>query len=793
MSSSMRRVTRYVMAEVLGPFVLGFLLYTFLLLIQFLFASAEMIIRRGVPAAQVGTLLALTLPNIVVLTIPMSFLFAILVAVGRLASDSELTALRASGVSLFSLYRPIFVFSLLLMAVNTYLMVDTLPRGNSALQQLRIEIITQSVDRQVEPRIFYEEWEGVMLYVFEVRPGESEWRGVFVAENLPTSENQITVASRGEVRLDDAGERLVLHLEDAIVHKVDFRNPEKYITTGAKSLERVLVDRFTTQQRTRARASKGLRELNLRELQARMHDPDMSSQLRNLAQVEIHKKFSIPAACVVFGLVGLPLGFMGGRGSRTSGFALSVAIVLVYYVFLNNGEEAARIGKMEPWLAMWLPNFALALVGVFMLARRNKDKNFMLLPIDRWLRSVRWPGRKKRDKDQLGRQETDPDRPTVRQRPQQADVVLRLPHFRLGFPSLIDRYVVKMFTSSFLLVLLSGVSIYIVADLTQQMEDILKNKVGGDVVFDYYKYLSLQLGYEIAPVAVLVTILVVFGLLSKTNEVVAAKALGVSLYRLAFPALVAAAVVALLAGVLQLRVLPASNARVAQLRDEIRGRSATRTYRRADRQWLFGQGRYIYNYLHYDTEQKSLQRLQVFEFDDDYQLTRRLFANTASYLGDAWLFDSGWARAYDRLKVLNYEPFDEPVIDRYPETPAYFESEFKKPDAMSYTELKEHILEVQASGQAAPELEVELHKKISFPVVSLVMGLVALPFSFRLGRRGTLYGVGVGILLGMVFYGVFAFGSTLGETGALPPLVAVWSPAIAFTIFSLYLLLGVRS
>jgi LPS export ABC transporter permease LptG/LPS export ABC transporter permease LptF len=788
----MRRVTGYVMSEVLGPFVLGFLLYTFLLLIQFLFASAEMIIRRGVPAVQVGKLLGLTLPNIVVLTIPMSFLFAILVAIGRLASDSELTALRASGVSLFSLYRPIFVFSLLLMAVNTYLMVDTLPKGNSALQQLRIDIITQSVDRQVEPRVFYEEWEGVMLYVFEVRPGESEWQGVFVAENLPTAENQVTVASRGEVRLDDAGERLVLHLEDAVVHKVDFRNPDKYTMSSVKSLDRVLVDRFTTQQRTRARSSKGLRELNLRELQERYEDPDASPQMRNLARVEIHKKFSIPAACVVFGLIGLPLGFMGGRGSRTSGFALSVAIVLVYYVFLNNGEEAARIGKMAPWLAMWLPNFMLALVGLFMLARRNRDKNLLLLPIDRWVRRFRLPGRKATDADQLGEPESASELPR-RQRPTQTDVVLRLPHFRFGFPSLLDRYVVKMFVSSFLLVLLSGVSIYIVADLTQQMDDILKNKVSSTVVFDYYKYLSMQLAYEISPVAVLVTILVVFGLLSKTNEVVAAKALGVSLYRLALPALVAAATVALLAAVLQLRVLPASNARVAQLRDEIRGKTGTRTYRRADRQWLFGQGRYIYNYLHYDAEQKGLQRLQVFEFDDDYQLARRFYSNTASFLGDAWLFDSGWVRSYKGPSVLDYETFDQPVIDYYPETPEYFESEFKKPEAMSYTELKEHILEVQASGQAAPELEVELHKKVSFPVVSLIMGLVALPFSFRLGRRGTLYGVGVGILLGMVFYGVFAFGSTLGETGALPPLVAVWSPGIAFALFSLYLLLGVRS
>jgi lipopolysaccharide export LptBFGC system permease protein LptF len=143
--------------------------------------------------------------------------------------------------------------------------------------------------------------------------------------------------------------------------------------------------------------------------------------------------------------------------------------------------------------------------------------------------------------------------------------------------------------------------------------------------------------------------------------------------------------------------------------------------------------------------------------------------------------------------VLEYRPFNQPVIDYYPETPDYFESEYKLPDAMTYGELKDYLEELEASGQTAPELEVELHKKISLPFAVLVMSFVALPFSFRLGRKGTLYGVGIGVLLGMVFFALLAFSSTLGETGALPPLIAVWSPNVAFLILSLYLLLGVHS
>src|SRR6476661_9330974 len=113
-----RRLNQYIITEILGPLGLGFLVYTFILLIRFLFQSAEMIIRRGLPVSIVGRLLLMTLPNIIVLTLPMSLLFGTLIAVGRLSSDSELIAMRASGLSLLSLYRPILLLSGLFTIFN---------------------------------------------------------------------------------------------------------------------------------------------------------------------------------------------------------------------------------------------------------------------------------------------------------------------------------------------------------------------------------------------------------------------------------------------------------------------------------------------------------------------------------------------------------------------------------------------------------------------------------------------------------------------------------------------------
>ena len=785
------RIDRYVFREVLGPLVLGFLVYTFLLLMQFLFRSAEMIIRRDVPAELVGKLLLLTLPNIIVLTIPMSFLFGILVAVGRLSADSELVAMRSSGISLFSLYRSVFVLSLILTVANMFLMVWAVPRGNHSLQSLRLDILSGSVTKQVEPRVFYEDWQGIVLYVFDAPADVRFWDGVFVARDLESSKSEVTVADRGEVRIDKTGDRLLLHLEDAVVHEVDFSDPDEYKTTSFDVLERVLVDRYTARQKVKVTSSKSVREMTVGELREQLNDGKVGPELQNLTHVEIHKKFAIPVACIIFGLLALPLGYAGGRGSKSSGFAMSIVVIMVYYALLNNGEEMSRVGKMSPWLAMWTPNIVLGFLGAFLLIRRNGDRPLLIGRFDRWLRTRTWIDLRRRR--QLTRSAAVGVRGAQASAAGQADVLLRLPRLRLRFPNILDRYVLRSFFGIAVLVLLSGVVLYVIADLSERIDDIFKNDVPQLVVVDYYRYLSLQIIYEISPIAVLTTTLIVFGLLSKTNEITAAKSLGVSLYRIALPAVFASILIAVLAGFLQTTVLPASNERVAQLKDRIKGRQTARSYRRGDRNWLFGQGRYIYNYADYDESARSLEKLQVFEFNDEGSMTRRLYSSKATYLGDTWLFDKGWVRSFEGNEVLEQKMFDQPVIDYYPETPSYFESEYKLPDAMTYGELRNYIHEIEDSGQSVPALEVELYKKISLPFASLVMALVALPYAFRLGRRGTLYGVGVGLVLGMVFFAMLAFSSTLGETGALPPLLAVWTPNIAFLMLSLYLLLGVRS
>ena len=340
-----RTLDRYIVGELVGPLMLGLLVFTFLLLIDALFELAELLIHRDVPSLLVLRLLVLNLPHILVLTIPMALLFGILIAIGRMSADSELIAIRASGISLFQVYRPVLGLSLLCAGLNLVLTLEVLPRGNAALQELEFEAFTSNPARAVKPRVFYEELDGKVLYVFGQQPGSDVWDGVFLADAILGRHHTVTLARSGGVEIEPSGEGVLLHLADSTDHEVELDQPDRHQIRHHRSLELTLADQLLASRQRHQRA-KAVRGVSLAELRQWAADPDRSDFDHRQAEIELHKKFAIPAACLVFGLFGVPLGFNKRRGGRSSGFALSIAIILAYYVLLSNGENSAAQGQL---------------------------------------------------------------------------------------------------------------------------------------------------------------------------------------------------------------------------------------------------------------------------------------------------------------------------------------------------------------------------------------------------------------------------------------------------------------
>ena len=504
------RIDRYVIAETVGPVFLGFLVSTFILLIRAFFELAEAIIHRGLPAPTVLKLLALNLPHIVVITIPMALLFGILVAIGRLAADSELTALRAAGVSLSYLYRGLLSVSVFLALVNTVLMLYLLPWGNRTYQSMLVETLTAGGTAEIEPRVFNEILEDRTLYVFEAPPGAEQWEGVFISDSLPVGQTHFTVADSGTVRDRGPGpphRSRAPQRDRAAARPLGAQRGQDLEQPGPHLRRSTTPSAAASIGRDRARCASWAGASSKQWAR----DPERPPATRALARVEMHKKFSIPAACLVFGLVALPLGFGQRSAGRSSAFAQSIAVIAVYYVVQNLGEEAAANGKLDPWVAMWLPNVLLLVAGLVLLARRNSDRRTLLAGLDAWLfhpfdqlrraraRRRQQQAARRAEKTGIGGAAGDE---TAAGR---ARFLVRLPHAQILFPSRIDRYLLRRFLEVGLVVLGAAITLYIVVDLTELARFVLENQIKADLVIEHYQYFSLQIIYTIAPIVVLLT------------------------------------------------------------------------------------------------------------------------------------------------------------------------------------------------------------------------------------------------------------------------------------------------
>lgn len=809
----MKILTRYIFKEMLTPTLLGLTFYTFLLVMRRLFELAGLIIQRALPFATVGKLLMYSLPSIIVLTVPMSILFGILIAVGRLSADSEIIAMRALGISMRTIYRPVFAFSFCFFLLSLYLMNFVLPRGNTKLQALQIELLTSSADKQIKPRVFFDAYENLTIYVNDVDPRTGRWNGVFVADNRGSEDLQqhgttpqqiadaakqheteasspiatshgtrIVTAETGTLAVASGTRQVWLNLQDTLTHVWDPRKSERY-DVNKNVTERVLV---TDQALDAVRYSKSVREMTLGELltQNRLlresRDPK-DREFRRSVKVEIHKKIAFPFACVVFGVLGLPLGITNRRGGKSSGFSLSIAIILVYYVCINNGERMAIAGSIGAAVGMWSANVLLLIIGVYLLGRANRDvavkrtgPGFFAKMVD----AVRGLGRPEAGRAKHAAPE------------EQSTILNRLD---IAFPNIIDRYVLREFLKVLCLVILSVVALFIIVEFNELSGDIRTNHIPFGIVLGYFEVKIFDIISYTLPISSLVATLVTFGMFSKNNEVTAFKSAGMSLYRVSVPIIAIAFVMSILSYFMTDFVLPYSNARMDALRNKIKGKKTVATASQ-QKLWFVGKGRYIINFLSYDKATQELGQVQVFEFHPTrFRLTRRVYAQRAKWDGQGWEFDQGWMRSFDDRGNSTFTPITTPVRLYYAERPEDFATEVKTPEQMTFAQLRRYIATMRKSGYATEELMVKLYMKTSWPFLSLVMALIALPFAFKVGKGGALYGIGIALILGIAYYLIFSVFTKYGEVGNLPAVLSAWSANILFAMAAIYLFLHVET
>ncbi|HZI67230.1 MAG TPA: LptF/LptG family permease, partial [Thermoanaerobaculia bacterium] len=701
----MRLISRSVLREILPPFLLGFAAYTFILLVRTILLMTDFFVRRSATLAQVGWLVALSIPWIVVLTVPMAFLLGVLIGIGRLSGDSELVALRACGVGPWSLYRPTLAAAALLSGTVVLFYNLVLPRANDELTHSMARVAATAVVNLVQPRTFREPRPGVTLFFDRVGADERSFEGVFLKLGEDDGRtSRVIVARKGALTLE--GGKLWLDLFSSVVHEVNLQDPTRY-RTNRNEFQRILFSEdIEATAQSRISYEKGLRAQSLAELIATERSVRGKSPERHrLALVEIHKKFSIPFACFAFAVIGIPLAETSRRGGRGSGFALSLAILVGYYLLLSNGETWAQEGKMSPALAMWLPNVLLIGLGALASRRAGRERG--------------------RSRFRLFRRAPRAAAPETSRRAWFAGF--------LRFPAILDRYVLARFFTTLALVFASILLLSSIVDYSEKVDEIIKNRPPGSVLAGYYQAFLLLIAMELAPFTVLIAALISLGMLSKNNEDTAFKASGVSLHRLGAPILVAAGIGALLAFAVGEYVLPIAKQHEIRYKNRIFGRPADWNLRTpAERNWYYGRDGRIWHREESDPDRGILVSPTIYEFGGGFDLVRRTGAREAAWdsSGTLWTLRQGWTRVFDQGATTSFQTFLEERTEGDP--PAAFAAERRLPAEMRFRELQRYARRLKKSGYPTASLETALQAKLARPLLLPVMALLALPFAFRI-------------------------------------------------------------
>ena len=769
----MRILTRYILREVTAHALIGVGIFTFVLFTRDLGRILELVVRASAPLPSVAEIFFFTVPLALTYTLPMSVLVGILIGLSRLAADSEITAMRASGMGVWTFLRvlSIFVVGAWLLALGNGLYVA--PRAQAALGHLEDRLKGSQVSFEVQPRVFYEGFPKYVVYVQDVKSaqGAAVWKGVFMADLTDATNPKITLAKEGIV-VSEGPDRLHLHLLDGSAHETDPKDPSHYQISTFQQTD-IPIELPSTESKADESLPAGLMRTDALWEKAARVDPVSARWYL----IEFHRRFALPTACLVLALVGIPLGLSSKKSGKSGGFVLTILLVFVYYVVSLVGVSLARQGRVAPWFGAWLADLVFLALALFLLwqAERRPFELASLRPLGKRDAPIR-------PANNRGRRENAFDRAASRRRV-----------FSASFPTLIDDYVLRDFFIYLGMILSTFLVLVLVFTLFELLGDILRNSVPPAVVAEYLLNVTPYLLYNVAPLVMLLAVLVTFGMMQRSNEITAIKATGTSIYRIVTPVVVAAAVMAVGLFLADQFYLPHTNKRQEALHNQIKGKPA-QTYLRPDRKWIFGQNNDIYYYQFFDPDRDQFGNLTVFQLDRaSFSVTRRIHAERAHWAEqlNRWVYEQGWDRSLNVSAIANYRPFEVATFPELAETPSYFKKEVKQFTEMNYEELRRYIRDLQQSGFDVVRLRVELHKKLSYPLITLIMAVLAIPFSVSTGKRGAIAGVAVAVGIAVFYTVVSRLFEAMGDLSQLPPALAAWSPDLIFILVGGYLILKV--
>jgi LPS export ABC transporter permease LptG len=764
----------------------------------------------------------------------MSVLLGCLIGVGRLSADQEWVALQAAGQGPRRLLIPLAVHGLLFTIVSFAIVTEVVPKAAYRLREMRgLVLLSSNLAADLKPRVFYTELNNVVLFVDEIEAGsKGRLEGVLLVQKDPQDQSsQFYLADYGYLSpAPDGSGALLLDLHDGVAHLYDADESGTYSQTRFDSVRRrfepaaflqalrepptKVVQDFTTRELLEEhRVAREAYEEEVARLDM-LNQKSKASEKREAkregvrlvvkhrfdrATVELHQRMALPLACLVFSVLSLPLGITRVRSGKGAGFALSLLIILIYWATFTFFRDQALHGRFPPRLGPWMANLVLlpwAAWGLFRLRRPPAARGGLVMWIvSSVVRTYDAVRARRAKRHHVAPPDADADVEQV------TEELESLGGTSGRFIARLDQYIGTVYVRVLIFSILSCYLVFALVEAKSLTDGLLRTGESPQLLLSYLQYFWPGVLPIVLPISCLIGAVVAMTLLTRSGELTAVKAAGISMRRATFSVLV---LTTLLSGFLFLvddRIAPSATRRADQIKDQILGR-APRTYGMSQAgRWSFGpEGHRLYHYQHYDPDRGEFLGLRVFTLDEGHRrVLDHRFHTTARWRGTDWELGPGWYREFDGLGGEAYEGYEEPIelaLDG-PEGFRSAEGSLRKAshlqEEMSLVEMDRQMEALERRGYDVTQLRVAYHGKLAKAATPLVMVLLGLPFAFKVGRRGSLYGIGVALLLVLVYWAVFAVFNAMGLETLLDPRVAAWAPNVLFALFGVYLMLYIKT
>ncbi len=780
----MRILSRVIFKEIFTSALLGTLLFIFVLFLRTIERLSSLLVKTSAPPAVVAKLFLYALPSTLPFALPLGVLVGVLIGLSRMSADSEITAMRAAGISSTSVLRPVLLFSFAALVLTALASLWLTPLSLHLESKVARNFAAAQLTGNIETRIFDEQFPNTVLYVGNVSTVGNQifWHQVFIADVTPPDEltregknrgagPRVIVAEAAIPTADALHNRIILDMRN--VRSTERNKEGKVITTAAPAQ----IEALQAQKQEDLQLNKTVQEMDTGPLYKRVYRRhDLSREDYVDAAIELHQRFALPLACILLSLVGVPLGISSRKGGKSAAFVLTVVVAFVYYLGFITLIGLAKKGSLPVPIAVWTPDAVFLIAGVFFSSRLEKPGDY---DIASWVKGVA--------RGILSR--------ILSLRPALAPRELRLAGIRrFGLrPMLIDAYVLNGFLFYLVILLIALVSLIEIFTFFELLGDMIKNDISMSMMLDYLWHLAPSLIYQLTPIGTLVASLICFGILTKYNEVTAFKAGGISVHRLAVPVLVVSLAVSGLLFVFDHYYIPEANRRQEMLRAEIKKKPVA-TYLNPDRKWIFGEGSRVYNFQYFDPKRQAMSKVNVYELDPKtFRIDHQISADRAIWSPEnhRWVFENGLSQmSEDGFRQF---PGKTATFPELIEPPSWFAKEEKEYKEMNFEELGSYIRELQLSGLNTVPLQVQYYKKFSVPLFALIMALLSIPFAFLAGNRGAMAPVGISLGIAIAYWTIGTLFEQIGDLNQLPAIMAAWSPDVIFSLAGLYFMARMKT